>query len=95
MGRVQRVMDDAMTVGQLLKVLDGLDKDTPVLFACDYGDRCHTMQALKVKSANTFDSDVLHESAYSNSGVSFNEDDFRELDDGEEERVVVVLTQDW
>ena len=95
MGLVQRIMGETMTVAQLKRELQELDDDAPVFFTCDYGDRVHTQQALPIMNVRTHDSDTLDESAYSNSGVRFTEDDGRELDDGEEVRDVVIMSQDF
>jgi hypothetical protein len=66
---VERTMNRAMTVGDLLSELDGLPMDAPVVFVCDYGDYCHTQQALPVSSIEVVTAERLSDSGYSKSGV--------------------------
>lgn len=70
--------NSGMTVGDLIERLQQLDAEAPVFFVCDYGDYCHTQQALpvndvEVKQSSQFETD----SGYSNSGIALK----REHDD--------------
>ena len=38
-----------ITVAELLELLEGQDTDAKVIFSTDYGDHCHTPQALPLK----------------------------------------------
>lgn len=77
-----------MTVRELIEALEREEQSSEVYFACDYGDRCHTMQALSVDKVDVRD---LRESAYSASGKALFIPD--EDDDEEDitQRDVVVL----
>ncbi len=60
-----------LTVGQLIEALQELPADATVLFACDYGDYSHTMQALPVTdAAEMTEEEYLEESAYSQSRMA-------------------------
>lgn len=80
---VRRFLDNALTVEELLDILQDCDGDTKVIFKCDYGDIGHTQQALAVTSVELlYDSGCkLEESGYSLSGVAIEEVD----PDGDEE----------
>jgi hypothetical protein len=62
-----------MTVADLIAELQDLDEDLPVLFVCDYGDHCHTSQALPVESLGVIGVSHLYDSAYSQSGVALSD----------------------
>ena len=73
MSKVERELERAMTVADLIEELRSLPKDAKVFFTCDYGDHCHTIQALPVKSIDEHTAKTLSESAYSQSGIEFND----------------------
>lgn len=75
MTKVTRELNRAMTVGDLIAELEGLPEDTPVLFCCDYGDHCHTTQALPVKQIEVVQASRLGESGYSQSGIALSRED--------------------
>jgi hypothetical protein len=65
------------------------------VFACDYGDICHTQQALPVSSVEELDPDEerVAASAYSQSGLAVEEverDEDDEADDYDGPAVVVL-----
>jgi hypothetical protein len=64
----------SMTVRELIDALEGYDDDTVVVITSDYGDHCHTEQALGVDEVEQVD---LEENAYSDSGYAVADDDFR------------------
>lgn len=69
--RIGRQLKNAMTVADLIEALQNCDPDAVVVFGCDYGDHCHTEQALPVSTVDELDSsEVLTDSGYSNSGVA-------------------------
>jgi phosphopantothenoylcysteine synthetase/decarboxylase len=79
-----------MTVRDLIDELSTHDPEAIVVFACDYGDICHTQQALPVSSAAELDTDEerVVGSAYSHSGLAVEElesDDADDEDDDEDE----------
>lgn len=87
---IQHVLEQAHTVRQLRAMLEGMDQNARVLFACDYGDYHHTQQALPVEEAAEYFVGTLAESGYSKSGIAFVDlDDAAEVGD---ETLVVVLT---
>lgn len=77
--RVEHQMEATFTVRQLREELEGADPDARVFFTCDYGDYHHTSQALPVgEIVDDLESNSLADSAYSQSGVQFVEE--QELD---------------
>lgn len=90
-----RAIRGAMTVRELREELESYDDDAVVLFACDYGDISHTIQALPVRSADEIDCDErLAESAYSQSGAAIEDEEYRgdgEDDEEGSELGVVIL----
>ena len=88
---IQRKMDRATTVADLIEELQNYPQDALVFFGCDYGDICHTEQALPVHTvAELEDDEVLEESAYSKSGLAIEklEDNWEKDEDNPK---VVVL----
>lgn len=86
---IDRKLQGALTVRELIEQLQGMPEDAKVLFVCDYGDYCHTQQALpcgEVLDAVTTASIV--ESGYSQSGLALVEDD------GEEAEVEQLCSSD-
>lgn len=69
-----------LTVGQLRDLLADYGDDLPVVFSCDYGDYCHTEQALPIRGHDVFEV-VLEESAYSQSGFAVADDDDYDVDE--------------
>ena len=90
---------NGMTVRDLIDELSQLDPEAVVVFACDYGDICHTQQALPVSAVEELDPDEqrIEPSAYSQSGLAVervgdDEDDEDDvLDDEYDGPAVVVL----
>ena len=82
--QVERILNRGLTVAELLDVLESCNPDARVVFVCDYGDHCHTQQALPVGEAEELhhDYDELRESAYSQSGLALCE---RRRDDDDED----------
>jgi hypothetical protein len=82
-------LQNAMTVGQLRKELEGLPDDAVVLYVCDYGDHCHTQQALPISEIADLGCDErIEESAYSSSGLcllTINDEDEDDDEDSEKE----------
>tara|TARA_Y100000034_G_scaffold133844_1_gene200604 strand:- start:961 stop:1215 length:255 start_codon:yes stop_codon:yes gene_type:complete len=74
-----------MTVSDLIEELQNYDDDTPVVFASDYGDYCHTEQALTLDSIEEVTYNDFDESAYSNSGVAVQFDANRTEDDEDDD----------
>ncbi|HEX4131452.1 MAG TPA: hypothetical protein VHZ24_15540 [Pirellulales bacterium] len=69
---INRVLARGMTVGQLIEALQDMPEDAVVVFASDYGDICHTEQALIVREIDEIDpaTERLETSAYSHSGIA-------------------------
>lgn len=74
MKTVERKLRNALTVRDLIVMLEDMPSDAPVLFACDYGDYHHTQQALPIVTAVQLRMGNLSESAYSRSGIALNDD---------------------
>lgn len=75
MKNVTRELNRAMTAAELITELEGLPEDTPVLFCCDYGDHCHTQQALPIQQIEVVSASRLGESGYSQSGIALSRED--------------------
>ena len=71
---VERTLEKAMTVADLIAELQGLAQDAAVLFVTDYGDYGHTQQALPLQSVDMGDGKLV-ESAYSRSDVAYEKGD--------------------
>jgi hypothetical protein len=87
---VRQLLDQALSVEELIDILQQFDGDAKVVFGSDYGDITHTMQATAVTSCEELGSlsSTLVESAYSNSGVAIEEGE----DDEQVEYEVIVLS---
>ncbi len=46
---ISQLLDQALTVEELIDILQGYDANAKVVFQCDYGDITHTKQALAVR----------------------------------------------
>lgn len=90
---IDRKLSGAITVQDLIDELSHCDPEAKVVFACDYGDICHTQQALPVSSAESLDPDNLRlaTSGYSQSGLAVEEIDEDEYDDDGQP----VHDEDW
>lgn len=69
------------------RAIDMYGEDKPVVFTADYGDRCHTMQALSI--SGDLEERSIRESGYSSSGYAVNEPD-DDRDDSNDETVLVI-----
>lgn len=96
---IERKLQNCMTVADLKLQLESLDPDAKVLFVCDYGDYCHTQQALPVEQIYEGDEpqEQLVKSAYSKSGLALvdDEDDEGEVPSEYEQQNFVVLQMGW
>ena len=70
--KIDRALADGMTVAQLIEALEDMPEDAVVVFGSDYGDICHTEQALVVSQVEELDdaTERLEASAYSHSGIA-------------------------
>ena len=71
----QRLIQQATTVGQVKEMLEDYTDDTPIFFACNYGDYHNTQQALFISEAEEVDSSAMMTSGYSHSGLAVEDDD--------------------
>ena len=71
---------DTITAGELIDMLATVDPETPVAFACNYGDRCQTRQVINIRG--NIEDEPIYESAYSETGWAVRKpyDDEREDD---------------
>ena len=69
---IDQALSRGMTVTQLIEALEDMPEDAVVVFGSDYGDICHTEQALIVGRVNEIDSSTerIEASAYSHSGIA-------------------------
>ncbi len=99
--RISRKLSNALTVEELIDELQNYPKDAKVVFACDYGDYCHTQQALPIETCDEIDlsNERIEESGYSRSGLALENlnaeqeepGDDEPPTDGPEGEVVVIL----
>lgn len=77
---VERSLQDALTVADLIEELKNYPRDAKVLFQVGYGDYHNTQQALPVACCDSLEdlSGCLVTSAYSKSQVAIEEDEDRE-----------------
>ena len=89
---IQHVLEQAHTVRQLIGALEGMDQDARVLFTCSYGDYHNTKQVLPVADIEEYESDLLAESGYGQSGIAFvgDGDEPDEVDEDEIEAIVIL-----
>ncbi len=96
MSKIDQVLTSGMTAAQLIEALSEMSPDAVPLFVCDYGDYCHTQQALPVTEVRGLDeAEVIQESAYSKSGLALEEVDDDEkyiaaAEKGERPNVVIL-----
>ncbi len=79
-----------ITVAELIELLEDQPKDARVILGADYGDRCHTEQALPLRGE--CEQVTISKSAYSSSGYAIaepDEDDDEETADGNETFLVI------
>ena len=69
---IYRALAQGMTVAQLIEALEDMPEDAVVVFGSDYGDICHTEQALIVGQIDEIDpcTERLETSADSHSGIA-------------------------
>ena len=89
--KITRLLENTMTVAELIEELGNYSPEAKVLLTADYGDRTHTVQALAITSVEDLDGsgETLATTGYSSSGV-----EVAEAEDGEDEEHdfdVVVL----
>ena len=70
--KIDRALARGLTVAQLIEALQDMPEDAVVVFGSDYGDICHTEQALVVRRIEELDNETerLETSAYSHSGIA-------------------------
>lgn len=90
---INQLLRQAMTVEELIDILQDCYPGTKVIFKCDYGDISHTQQALAVSSVELLAESgfTLRESGYSNSRVAVEECDDDE-EPGVDEYDVIILS---
>ena len=83
-----RKLEQAMSVEELIEELQRMPSKARVVFACDYGDRGNTQQALQVTEVLNGKDEWLElkETAYSKSGMAV-----RETEDRRDSSAFVVL----
>lgn len=92
MSKVERVLSEGLTVRELIDELRSYSPQAKVVFGCDYGDRCHTEQALPVCQVDEIsDEEYLKESGYSTSGVSIERSEDANIHRAATDGSVIVL----
>ncbi len=97
--KIDRALAHGMTVAQLIEALQDMPEDAIVVFGSDYGDICHTEQALVVRRVEELDVETerLETSACSHSGIAIEpivdatEADGAEASVAEDTNPVVIL----
>ena len=87
------LLDDTLTVGRMIELLQQFDEFAPLVVSSDYGDLVHTEQIHNVGDCDVkecLESD-MKESGYSRSGIAF--DSYFEPEGGgaDDDREVVVI----
>lgn len=88
---VRQLLDQALTCRELIDILEQYESDVKIVFASDFGDIGHTLQALPIRVIEHLNHDLgssLVASAYSNSGVAI--ESFDDSDDQLEFEVIVL-----
>jgi hypothetical protein len=69
---IDRALAQGMAVAQLIEALEDMPEDAVVVFGSDYGDICHTEEALIVAQIDEIDpsTERLETSADSHSGIA-------------------------
>ena len=76
MNKIEQVLNRGLTAAQLIEALRDMSAEAVPLFVLDYGDYCHTQQALPVTEVRGLEeAEVIQESAYSKSGLALEEVD--------------------
>lgn len=90
---IEEVLGRCLTVGNLKRLIDKLDlcDDMPFLFVSDYGDHCHTEQALPLHDVEIHKTTDLRTTAYSYSGIKF----LNPEDNWDSDRVVPEFDDDF
>lgn len=90
---IQRLLERASTVAELIEELQMLDPESKIIFTSDYGDRCKTQQAFADYTVDELDpeSETLAETGYSGSGVCVQENDEAEDSYSDEFDNVVIF----
>lgn len=79
---------DTITAGELIDMLGDFDPDTPVAFACNYGDRCRTQQVITIRG--NVDEETIYETAYSESGYAVDKEGLHENEEGTSRLVIIT-----
>ena len=79
---------NTITAGELIDMLGDFDPDTPVAFACNYGDRCRTQQVITIQG--NVDEETIYETAYSESGYAVDKEGFHEDEEGTSRLVIIT-----
>ena len=90
----KEILNSGMTVAELIEALGDQSPTARVVFAADYGDISHTVQALVVKDVEPIDYNDISKSGYSQSGLAISDNSNggdNDDDDGEDMEQVVVL----
>lgn len=69
----------SLTVRELIDELETMPEDAVVVLTSDYGDHCHTEQALRIDSVEELT--ITHRGAYSTSGWVVDEPEDDDEDD--------------
>lgn len=79
---VSELLNLCVTKQELLELLEDVDDDTPIMFACGYGNLGDTQQVIPItKMEDTAeDTRVLVESGYSTTGIAYIEERAYDLD---------------
>jgi hypothetical protein len=81
--KIASKLDRTMTVRDLIEALEDQDPDAYVVFADDYGDYCHTIQALLVNEVEPIDGKLALNRGYSESGLEIVCDEADDDQDGD------------
>lgn len=94
--KINRTLENALTVEELIERLQEMDPESRVVFTCDYGDYHKTQQALTVRNVDERGAEEIRTTAYSHSGLALvdNDEENEELSEEEDDMLnynIVVL----
>lgn len=88
-----QVLQTGMTVAQVMEILKNANPEAVVLFQVDYGDHCHTQQLLHAEDHEVTDSNSIHETAYSQTGIARRDPGYEEdyEDENDDHPIPVII----
>ena len=87
--RIEKKLSRAITVAELIELLQDQPPEARVAFSSDYGDHCHTRQIHLIEGE--CEEREVRESAYSDSGLAETREDGEDSEEEEDERPTILI----